>query len=66
MRKVYCVRCGKKISEGEDAIRHKYFTGFYCSFKCLALKMGIAEIRTVTNELVEEDKESSGYGWDEE
>lgn len=66
MRKVHCVRCGKTIIEGEDAIRHKHLTGFYCSFKCLALEMGIAEIKTVTSELVEEDKESSDYGWDEE
>lgn len=66
MRKVHCVRCGKIINEGEDAVRHKHFTGFYCSFRCLALEMGIAEMKTVSEEIVNEDKESSGYGWDEE
>lgn len=65
MRKVHCVRCGKQINEGNEAVRHKYFTGFYCSFKCLALEAGIAEVKTVTEELVEEDKEASGFGWDE-
>ena len=65
MRKVHCVRCGKKINEGDEAVRHKYRTGFYCSFKCLALEAGIAEVKTVTEELVEEDKETSGFGWDE-
>ena len=66
MRKVHCIYCGKPIYEGETAIRHKYFTGLYCSYKCLALNLGISEIATVTNELVEEDKEASGFGWDEE
>ena len=66
MRRVHCVRCGKSINEGEEAIRHRHFTGFYCSYKCLALEAGIAEMSTVTNELVEEDKEASGFGWDEE
>ncbi len=66
MRKVRCIRCGKLISEGEIAIRHKGYTGFYCSYKCLALETRISEIVTVTNELVEEDKEASGFGWDEE
>ena len=65
MRKVLCVRCRKPIVEGENAVRHRHFTGFYCSFKCLALEAGIAEIKTVTEELVEEDKEASGFGWDE-
>lgn len=66
MRKVHCVRCGKTINEDEDAVRRKHFTGFYCSFRCLAFEMGIAEIKTVSEELVNEDKEASGYGWDEE
>ena len=66
MRKVLCVRCRKSIAEGENAVRHRHFTGFYCSFKCLALETGIAEVKTVTEELVEEDKEASGFGWDEE
>ena len=66
MRKVHCVRCEKSINEGEEAIRRIHFTGFYCSHKCLALEAGIAEMSTVTNELVEEDKEASGFGWDEE
>ena len=66
MRKVLCVRCRKPINEGENAVRHRHFTGFYCSFKCLALEAGIAEVKTVTEELVEEDKEASGFGWDEE
>lgn len=66
MRKVLCVRCRKPITEGENAVRHRHFTGFYCSFKCLALEAGIAEVKTVTEELVEEDKEASGFGWDEE
>ena len=61
MRKVHCVRCGKSINEGEEAIRRIHFTGFYCSHKCLALEAGIAEMSTVTNELVEEDKEASGF-----
>ena len=65
MRKVHCVRCRKSIVEGENAVRHRHFTGFYCSFKCLALEAGIAEVKTVTEELVEEDKEASGFGWDE-
>ena len=66
MRNVHCVRCGKIIKEGEEAVRHKHLTGFYCSFKCLALEAGIAEVKIVSEELVEEDKESSGYGWDED
>ena len=66
MRRVHCIRCGKIINEGEEAVRRKHFTGFFCGFRCLALEMGIAEIATVTNELVEEDKEVSGFGWDEE
>ena len=66
MRKVYCIRCGKAISEGEKAVRRKHFTGFYCSFECLVLETGIAEIKTVSEDLVNEDKEASGYGWDEE
>lgn len=66
MRKVLCVRCKKPIAEGKSVIRHKHFTGFYCSFKCLALEAGIAEVKTVTEELVEEDKEASGCGWDED
>lgn len=65
MRKVHCIRCGKKINEGDEAVRHKYQTGFYCSFKCLALEVGITEVEVVTEKLVEEDKETSGYGWDE-
>ena len=65
MRKVHCVRCGKKINEGELAVRHRHLTGFFCSFKCLALEMEIAKVETVTEELVEEDKEASGFGWDE-
>ena len=65
MRKVHCVRCNKQINEGDEAVRHRHFTGFYCSFKCLALEAGIAEVKTVTEELVEEDKEASGFGWDE-
>ena len=28
MRKIHCVRCGKPINEGEDAVRRKHFTGF--------------------------------------
>ena len=66
MRRVHCVRCGKSIYEGEEAVRRKHFTGFFCGFKCLSLEMGIAEIKTVSEELVEEDKEASGFGWDEE
>lgn len=66
MRKVHCVKCGKTINEGEDSVRHKHFTGFYCSFRCLALEMGIVEIKTVSDEPVNEDKEASGFGWDEE
>lgn len=31
MRSVHCIRCGKRITEGEEGIRRKYFTGFYCS-----------------------------------
>lgn len=65
MRNVHCVRCGKQINEGDEAVRHKHFTGFYCSFKCLALEVGIAEVKTVTEELVNDDKEASGVGWDE-
>ena len=66
MRRVHCIRCGKIINEGEEAVRRKHFTGFFCGFKCLSLEMGIAEIKTVSEELVEEDKEASGFGWDEE
>ena len=66
MRKVHCIYCGKTIYEGETAIRHKNFTGFYCKPNCILSHLGVAEIATVTNELVEEDKEASGFGWDEE
>ena len=65
MRRIHCVKCGKQINEGDEAVRRKYFTGFYCSFKCLALEAGIAEVKTVTEELVGEDREASGFGWDE-
>ena len=65
MRKIHCVKCRKAINEGEVAIRHKGWTGFYCSYKCLVLDIRIAESVIVTNELVEEDKKSSHHGWDE-
>lgn len=49
----------------DEAVRHRHYTGFFCGFRCLALNAGIAEVKTVTEELVEEDKEASGFGWDE-
>ena len=66
MRKVHCIYCGKPIYEGETAIRHRHFTGFYCTSMCLLSHLGVVEIATVTNKLVEDDKEASGFGWDED
>lgn len=64
-RIVHCARCGKPIAEGQEAVRRKHYTGWFCSFRCLALEMGIAETKTVTDEIVKEDEEETGYGWDE-
>lgn len=65
IRKVSCVRCGKLIYEGDRAVRHKHHTGFFCGFECLAWSERIAEVCIVSEALVEEDKEASGFGWDE-
>ena len=62
MKFIPCCRCGKKIYDGEQAVRRRGFTGFYCSYRCLVLDTKIGYEDFVTDELVEEDKESSGYG----
>ena len=66
MRYVNCVRCGKKIYEGADSIRHKSLTGFYCSFKCFAFETGNVRLEKVTEEYVNADKECNGLGFEEE
>lgn len=65
MRYVNCARCGKEIREGDKAVRHRYLTGFHCSFRCFALDHEASETE-VTDELVCEDEESSGFGWNTE
>ena len=66
MRKVRCIYCKKEISEGDKAVRHKLYAGFYCSFRCVCLGLGIAKVKTVTNELVEDDKQVGLDGWYEQ
>ena len=56
----------QKVTREWTRIRHTGFTGFYCSYRCLASATGIGYEDFVSDELVEEDKESSGYGWEEE
>lgn len=65
MRKVYCVYCGKPMHEGEPCIRYNNFTGFFCSYRCIALNAGISRNTIVSDELVQEDKEANGIDWDE-
>lgn len=65
-RKVYCLKCGKSLKEGEQAIRRKGWTGFYCSYKCLCLNLGISEAVIVSRELIKEDEEVTGISWNEE
>ena len=65
MRKVHCAYCGKQILENQKCVRHKGFTGFFCNCTCLALNEGIVIKAIVSDELVQEDFECSGFGWDE-
>lgn len=65
MRGVYCSYCGKPILEGQNAVQDRCYTGFYCDWKCYGLQMQHGKAVTVTNELVEEDKECTGRGWEE-
>lgn len=66
MRYMHCVRCGKKLYENKKCVRHKHFTGFFCSYKCLVNELGIAEESIVTNEQVQEDKEANNIDWEVE
>ena len=66
MRKVHCLYCGKEINEGEQAVRHNLYAGFYCNFRCLCFGLGIAKVKTVSSELVEEDNQVGLDGWNED
>lgn len=65
-RYVNCVRCNKVSPEGSKCVRHRNFTGFYCGFRCLVLDTMLGKEYIVTDELVSEDKEASGFGWTNE
>lgn len=63
MRYITCCRCGKRINEGEPAVRRKGFTGFWCSYKCFTLEHeGYAAC--ATDALVQEDKECNHQDWE--
>ena len=65
MRVVRCGWCNKAIPEGSYAMRKRGYTGFYCSFTCLVLDARIGNVVTVTDTLVQEDKECNGIDWEE-
>ena len=65
MRVVSCGYCGKSIPEGSVAMRKRYYTGFYCSCKCLIRDTRIGYNVVVTDDLVQEDKECNGIDWEE-
>lgn len=65
MRVVRCGYCNKVIPESSHAIRKRGYTGFYCSCACLVLDTSIGNIVTVTDKLVQEDKECNGIDWEE-
>lgn len=66
IRIVRCAYCGAPIREGEKAIRRRGYTGFWCSVGCFLRDTGFGSIETVTDRLVQEDRETNGVEWDEE
>lgn len=45
-------------------MRRRGHTGFYCSKTCLILDTRIGYAAVVTDEIVREDEESCGTGWE--
>ena len=63
MRYITCARCGKRIYEGKEAVRHKHYTGFWCSWKCFVLDYSGYET-AITDKLVQEDKSCNNVDWE--
>jgi hypothetical protein len=62
-RFVECVYCHKKLFEGVKAYRRRGWTGFYCSPECITRECLNIEFKEITDELVREDEECLGFGW---
>ena len=65
MRYMNCVRCGKKLYEGETIVRYKPHTGSYCSYRCAALNTGYFNEEKFTDTLVSEDSTCNNDYWKE-
>ena len=61
---VTCLRCNKKIYDGEKAIRRRGYCNFYCSFRCFALENQLVNVVEINDKTVKENEEDCGYGWE--
>lgn len=61
-RFVRCGQCGTKLFEGSHVLKRRGFRGYFCSEKCLCAYHYYIELKTLSNELLEEDDDL----WEEE